>query len=157
MPKTIVVGVLESVSEAQRAVHDLVQSGVPSQSIAFAANEQRHASMLSGAARLAADAASTAVNAGVGIAAAAGGLATSLLKLGMPKEQVQSYSDALGRGGVVITVDAARPAQADMAADVLRRHGAVEVQESVYAPVYSGPERRVNSTPWLAQERRRAA
>ncbi len=152
----VVIGVLQSLSEAQRAVHELIQRGIPAETIALTSDEKQPSSVVSGVARLAADAASTAVKAGVGVAAAAGGLATSLIKLGMPKERVHSYTDALGRGGVVLTIDADAPAVAGMAADVLKRHGAIEVQETVYQPNYTGPERRVNSTPWLGEERRKA-
>ena len=153
----VVVGVLQSLTHAEQAVQELLQSGIRRESIAFSADQTDHSSALSGVARFAADAAAGAVKAGVHVAAAAGGLAMSLLKLGMPKEQAQSYADALRRGGVVITVDADAPAQAGIAASILKRYGAADVQESVYRPVYTGPERRVNSTPWLGQERRKAA
>jgi hypothetical protein len=152
----VVVGVLESLAQAERAVQELVQTGIRRETIAFSADDSAPTSVLSGVARLAADAATGAVKAGVSVAAAAGGVAMSLLKLGMPKEQAQSYADALRRGGVVLTVDADTLAQARSVADVLRRYAA-DVQETVYQPVYTGPERRVNSTPWLGEERRRAA
>lgn len=151
----VVVGVLESLAQAQSAVEELIRIGVPRSSIAFSASESNDASLPSGIARLTLDAAAAAVKTGIHVAATAGGLVASLVKLGLPDEQAHSYGEAVRRGGVVITIDADAPS-AQRAADVLKRHGAFDVQESVYQRLYTGPERRTNSIPWHAAERRRA-
>ena len=146
--------------------------------------------------------------AGAGIGAVAGGVIGGLTNLGVPEEEAHYYAEAVRRGGILVTVAADRKALADKAAEIMKLHGAIDIdqratewkrqgwqgrfeandelpalpaandviqqEESVYAarvypkpakkrsqkktePIYSGPERRVNTTPWLGEERRKAA
>jgi hypothetical protein len=117
---------------------------------------------------------------GAGIGAVAGGLIGGLTNLGVPEEQAHYYAEGVRRGGILVTIAAEDDAQAGTAVGIMRRYGAIDIdqratewkkqgwkgrfeagareqpaQEKVGG--YRGPERRVNSTPWMGQERRRAA
>jgi len=67
--------------------------------------------------------------AGAGLGAVAGGLIGGLTRLGVPEEQAHYYGEALRRGGILITVAADQAAQADLAAAILERHGAVDIEQ----------------------------
>jgi uncharacterized protein (TIGR02271 family) len=67
--------------------------------------------------------------AGAGIGAAAGGLIGGLMKLGVPEEEAHYYAEGVRRGGTLITVNAASDKVADCAANVMRKHGAVDIDE----------------------------
>ena len=131
-----VFGVVNSMAEAQRVVQELIQSGIASRSIAFTADEKQHGSGLGALGELALGAVNVAMQAGAGIAAAA--------------------ADAVRAGGVLVTVDPDDPSQAELARSVLKRHGARSYAHAPTEPLYTGPERRVNSTPWLGRERRQS-
>jgi hypothetical protein len=147
---------------------------------------------------LAAGALATAI-AGAGIGAVAGGLIGALTGLGVPEEEAHYYAEAMRRGGILVTVAVDQTAQADLAVAIMRRHGAIDIeqraaewkkqgwkgrfdadeqppaepqpmigaQEAAYGArvypkaakrtVYTGPERRVNTIAWYAEERRKAA
>lgn len=68
-----------------------------------------------------------AVLAGAGIGAAAGGLIGALTMLGVPDEHAHYYNEAIQRGGTLVMVRA-DDARAQLAADVLTRSGAVDVE-----------------------------
>ena len=131
-----VFGVVTSMADAKRVVQELVRSGIASSSIAFTADEKQHASGLGALGALAIGAVNMAVQTGAGIAAAA--------------------AEAVRAGGVLVTVDTADPAQAEIARSVLKRHGARSYARAATEPLYTGPERRVNSAPWLGKERRQS-
>lgn len=107
--------------------------------------------------------------AGAGLGALAGGLIAGLARLGVPEETAHYYAEALRRGGIVITVATDEAAQANLAAAILQRHGAVDIEQRATewkkqgwkgrfeAGRYSGPERRTKRTPWRGDERRKAA
>ncbi len=134
--------------------------------------------------------------AGAGIGAVAGGLIGGLTHLGVPEEEAHYYAEGVRRGGILVTLAANDDAQAERAVQIMKRHGAVdidqratewkrqgwkgrfeaqdgesvEMRESREKPVVEkrarvveevrlrqGPERRVNTTPWTGEERRRAA
>ncbi|HEX2198363.1 MAG TPA: hypothetical protein VHG88_07065 [Burkholderiales bacterium] len=147
--------------------------------------------------------------AGAGIGALAGGLIGGLTRLGVPEDEAHYYAEGVRRGAILVTVAAGDQAQASRAVEIIKRHGAVDIderatewkrqgwkgrfeaQDEATIPVtqekqksrrkqtaqdsvrrtdfdvqrtggtargsYKGPERRVNTTPWLGQERRRAA
>jgi hypothetical protein len=87
------------------------------------------------------------------------------------------------RGGILATVAAEDSGSADTAAAVMRRHGAIDIDQRAAEwkkqgwqgrfeaaepkarrkaatrarGSYKGPERRVSTAPWLGEERRRAA
>ena len=263
MAKTV-IGLMENLGAAQRAVRELVDGGIPRDDIGFMANE-RHAvpstaalneseggHTASGAASAAASGAMAGAStgaalggiaglalaiaplaipgigpilaagpiaaalAGAGIGAVAGGLIGGLTHLGVPEEEAHYYAEAVRRGGILVSVAADSAAQADLAVVIMKRHGALDIdqratewkkqgwkgrfeaaeqpaektrlpvkqepqplikrEEAVYGAriyprpkaakkrsprkkpaVYTGPDRRVTSTPWLATERRKAA
>lgn len=63
---------------------------------------------------------------GAGVGAVAGGLIGALTGLGVPKEEAEIYAESVRRGGMVVTLQAADD-QAELAAGILRRHNAVDV------------------------------
>jgi len=67
--------------------------------------------------------------AGAGLGAVAGGLIGGLTRLGVPEEQAHYYGEAVRRGGILITVAADQTAQAERAAAILKRHGAVDIEQ----------------------------
>jgi len=67
--------------------------------------------------------------AGAGIGAAAGGIIGALAKLGVPEDEAHYYAEGVRRGGTLITVRADSASAADCAANVMRKHGAVDIEE----------------------------
>lgn len=67
--------------------------------------------------------------AGAGLGALAGGLIGSLTNLGVPEEEAHYYAEAVRRGGIVITVATDKAAQARVAVAIMRRHGAVDIDQ----------------------------
>src|SRR5688572_1888313 len=66
---------------------------------------------------------------GAGIGALAGGLIGGLTKLGVPEEDAHYYAEGVRRGGILVTVAADDDQEADQAVAILKRHGAVDVEE----------------------------
>jgi hypothetical protein len=107
--------------------------------------------------------------AGAGLGALAGGVIGGLTNLGVPEKEAHYYAEALRRGGIVVTVAADQAATANLASEVLQRHGAADIDQRAAewkkqgwkgrfeAGGYTGPERRLNRAPWRGQERRKAA
>ena len=67
--------------------------------------------------------------AGAGVGAAAGGIIGALANLGVPEEDAHFYAEGVRRGGTLITVHARTDDIADCAANVMRQHGAVDIDE----------------------------
>jgi uncharacterized protein (TIGR02271 family) len=67
--------------------------------------------------------------AGAGIGAAAGGLIGALTNVGVPEDEAHYYAEGVRRGGTLVTVHARSDATADCAAEVMRKHGAVDIDE----------------------------
>src|SRR5687767_3392924 len=66
---------------------------------------------------------------GAGLGAVAGGLIGGLTRLGVPDEDAHYYAEGVRRGGILVTVAADDEREAQMAADILRRHGAVDIDQ----------------------------
>jgi uncharacterized protein (TIGR02271 family) len=66
--------------------------------------------------------------AGAGIGAAAGGVIGALANLGVPEEEAHYYAEGVRRGGTLVTVSAASDDAATCAAQVMREHGAVDIE-----------------------------
>jgi uncharacterized protein (TIGR02271 family) len=66
---------------------------------------------------------------GAGIGAAAGGLIGALSNLGVPEEEAHYYAEGVKRGGTLVTLHARSDDVADCAAEVMRRHGAVDIDQ----------------------------
>ena len=140
----IVVGVLNSMADAQKVLQELIRSGVPSQRISYTADQ--HAGNGSSGSGLVSSALDIAGGLAAGAAKTAAGMLGSLAKM---------HEQALQRGGVLFAVEADAPHQAEQTIEILKRHGAADISRTAYG--YTGPERRVSSIPWRAPERRRAA
>jgi uncharacterized protein (TIGR02271 family) len=67
--------------------------------------------------------------AGAGIGAVAGGAIGALAKVGVPEEEAHYYAEGVKRGGTLITLHARDERIADCAAGVMRRHGAIDIDE----------------------------
>jgi len=66
---------------------------------------------------------------GAGIGAVAGGLIGGLTRLGVPEEDAHYYAEGVRRGGILVTVAADDEREAERAAEILRRHGAVDIDQ----------------------------
>ena len=131
MAKTI-NGLFDNLSAAQAALRELAQSGIAEPDIGFLSDQ--------------------------------GHKVPSTAHLN--ESEGEGADDALG---IVITVAVDQPGTADRARAILERHGALDIDERdaewkkqgwkgrFDTEGYSGPERRVNNTPWLGRERRKAA
>lgn len=116
----------------------------------------------------------------------AGGIIGTLISKGVPEDQAHAYAEGVRRGGTLITVHAEDDKLTHRAERLLKRHGAVEIEErarqwknegwngrfpqeqapvglselravEVYDFVIDMPERRTNHQPYTGEERRRAA
>ena len=131
MAKTI-IGLFDNLSAAQAALRELPQSGIAEPDIGFMSDQGHNVP-------------STAH---------------------LNESEGEGADDALG---IVITIAVDQPGTADRARAILERHGALDIDERdaewkkqgwkgrFETEGYSGPERRVNNTPWLGHERRKAA
>lgn len=66
--------------------------------------------------------------AGLGIGAAAGGIIGALTQIGVPEEHSYYYAEGVRRGGVLVTVSADE-AQVSRVTQIMRQHGAVDVEK----------------------------
>ena len=67
--------------------------------------------------------------AGVAYGGLAGGVIGTLTSKGVPEEEAHFYAEGLRRGGALITVNARDDALAERAVRLLKRHGAVDLDE----------------------------
>ena len=67
--------------------------------------------------------------AGAGIGAVAGGLIGALTNIGVPEEEAHYYAEGVKRGGTLITLHARDDQMANCAAQVMRQHGAVDIEQ----------------------------
>lgn len=65
---------------------------------------------------------------GLGVGAAAGGLIGALTNIGVPKEHADYYAEGVRRGATLVTVTA-DDRIADRGAEIMRRHGAADIDE----------------------------
>jgi stress response protein YsnF len=90
--------------------------------------------------------------AGAGIGAVAGGIVGALTELGVPEEDAHYYAEGVRRGGVLVTV-ATDDAAADRAAEIMRRHGAVDIDERAQQWRSTGWERfDEKATPYTSDQ-----
>lgn len=93
--------------------------------------------------------------AGAGTGAVAGGLIGGLVDLGVPENDAQYYAEAVRRGGALVTVRADE-SRADEVADILRSHGAIDIEGRVERWREGGWERfDPGATPYTAEDIRR--
>jgi hypothetical protein len=66
--------------------------------------------------------------AGGGIGALAGGLASGLIRHGVPEDDAHFYAEGVRRGGTLITVTARTDELAARAVDIMKRYGAADIE-----------------------------
>lgn len=119
MTKTV-IGMFRNTTEAREAVRQLINIGIGREDIGLTSNDYG----VEGAAGV--DAAADrgrAAHAGEGVGESIGNFFRSLFG-GRDTDQARYYSDAVNRGGVVVTVDAHSDDLADRAAAIMDRYGA---------------------------------
>jgi hypothetical protein len=67
---------------------------------------------------------------GAGVGAVAGGLIGGLTDMGVSRSDAEYYAEAVRRGGALVTVRA-DDARAERAADIMRSHGAIDIERRV--------------------------
>lgn len=66
---------------------------------------------------------------GAGLGAVTGGLIGGLTRLGVPDEDAHYYAEGVRRGGILVTVAADDEPEAQTAAEIFRRHGALDIDQ----------------------------
>jgi uncharacterized protein (TIGR02271 family) len=66
---------------------------------------------------------------GAGLGAVTGGLIGGLTRLGVPDEDAHYYAEGVRRGGILVTVAADDEREAQRAAEIFRRHGALDIDQ----------------------------
>lgn len=156
MAKTV-IGILENPTQAQQAVDELLKSGFQRRDVGVISSDLLReaataasgasrgmafgalAGMLVGAATMAIPGFGPLLVAGPGLAllggttlgALAGGIVGALKARGMPEEQANFYAEGVRRGGTLITVNAVNDDLAQRAVEILKRHGAVDVEQRI--------------------------
>jgi uncharacterized protein (TIGR02271 family) len=128
-----VVGLIESRSEAERVVHDLMSEGFPRDRIHVVAGEAEPEGTESGFR---------------GLLVKLGLLESQRKNLGLPAEHLGYYSEGVRRGGYLVTVEADE-SKLDQAVDVLEDHGAVNIEERAtewQKSGWSGPAAAMRAT-----------
>ena len=155
MAKKTVLGLIDNHSEAEKAVDELLQNGFRKKDIGVISSKMVDETMaaMSGATKGMAFgglagmllAAATLLIPGIGPVLAAGpgltllagttfgavtgGLIMGLTEKGVPEEDAQFYAEGLRRGGTLIIVAARTDELAERAVEILKRHGAVDVEQ----------------------------
>lgn len=114
-----VVGLIESRSECEKVVHDLVAEGIG----------RHHIHVVAGDTEPEATAATGEETGFRGLLVKLGLLESRRRELGLPAEHIGYYSEGVRRGGYLVTVDADDENEVDRAVDVLEDHGAVNIEE----------------------------
>jgi hypothetical protein len=157
MAMKTVIGIVENADQAKQAVEELLKSGFHRREIGVISSDvmREAAAALSGGSTGAAIgglagmllAASAMVIPGIGpvlaagpaltlvggttLGALAGGIVGSLKAKGIPEDQANFYAEGMRRGGTLITVLARNDDLAARAVDIIKRHGALDVEERV--------------------------
>jgi stress response protein YsnF len=187
-----VVGLMDTYTEAESLVRDLVDSGFERDSISIVANKEYAgekqsegkqrakgagkgagagavvggtAGLILGLTGLAIPGIGPVIAAGpivaaltgAGVGAAAGGIIGALTKMGVPEEHAQYYSEGVRRGGTLVTLTT-DDASADRAADIMSRHGAVDIDKRSEQWKKTGWSRfDEKAAPYTAEQRQREA
>jgi hypothetical protein len=153
MAKTV-VGLIDNQDEAQKVVEELLRSGFERNEIGVISNEVRRevaaavsgasrgiaygglAGLLAGAAALALPGVGPVLVAGPALpllgaafGAVAGGIIGGLKSKGVPEEDAQFLAEGVRRGGTLITIYARSDELAQRALEIMKRHGAVDLNE----------------------------
>jgi hypothetical protein len=156
MTKTV-IGILENPSAAQQAVDELLKSGFERRDIGVISSDLMReaataatgaskgmafgalAGMLLSAATMVIPGLGPILVAGPGLTllggttlgALAGGIVGALQARGVPEEQANFYAEGVRRGGTLITVHAKTDELAQRTVEILKRHGAVDIDQRV--------------------------
>jgi hypothetical protein len=156
MAKTV-IGILENPSAAQQAVDELLKSGFGRRDIGVISSDLMReaataatgaskgmafgalAGMLLSAATMMIPGLGPILVAGPGLTllggttlgALAGGIVGALKARGVPEEQANFYAEGVRRGGTLITVNAKTDELAQRAIQILKSHGAVDIDQRV--------------------------
>jgi hypothetical protein len=156
MAKTV-IGILENPSAAQQAVDELLKSGFERRDIGVISTDLMReaataatgaskgmafgalAGMLLSAATMMIPGLGPILVAGPGLTllggttlgALAGGIVGALKARGVPEEQANFYAEGVRRGGTLITVHAKTDELAQRAIQILKSHGAVDIDQRV--------------------------
>jgi hypothetical protein len=147
----IVVGLLDSQAEAQKAIEELLKSGFRREDIGTLVmapgadkivNNAAKGVFLGSIAGLLIGAATmlipgigwvmvagpvSSVLLGTALGAAAGGVIAALRSKGVPEKDAKFFEEGVRRGGVLITVAAKTDEDARRAEEILKRHGAMDI------------------------------
>jgi uncharacterized protein (TIGR02271 family) len=124
MADNTVVALFDNYSEAERAVTRLVSSGIGRDRIDIASDTPATATASSGTATRGA-----ASHEDQSIGDRISNFFSRLFGGDERRDDVTYYSEAVRRGGAVVTVDAATEEEADGAADILQTCGAIDIDE----------------------------
>jgi hypothetical protein len=156
MAKTV-IGILENPSAAQQAADELLKSGFARRDIGVISTDLMReaataatgaskgmafgalAGMLLSAATMMIPGLGPILVAGPGLTllggttlgALAGGIVGALKARGVPEEQANFYAEGVRRGGTLITVNAKTDELAQRAVQILKQHGAVDIDQRV--------------------------
>jgi hypothetical protein len=83
--------------------------------------------------------------AGPAVGSLVGGLVGALRSSGVPEKDAHFYAEGVRRGGVLLAVDAESDERAAQAAEVLKRHGAADVQQRTAAWAQQGWDGRFHA------------
>jgi uncharacterized protein (TIGR02271 family) len=114
-----VVGLIDTRSEAEKVVHDLVVEGI----------ERNHIHVVAGDTEPEATTATGEDTGFRGLLVKLGLLESRRRELGLPAEHIGYYSEGVRRGSYLVTVDVDSEDETDRAVDVLEDHGAVNIEE----------------------------
>jgi len=156
MAKTV-IGILENPSAAQQAADELLKSGFERRDVGVISTDLMReaataatgaskgmafgalAGMLLSAATMMIPGLGPILVAGPGLTllggttlgALAGGIVGALKARGVPEEQANFYAEGVRRGGTLITVNAKTDELAQRAVQILKQHGAVDIDQRV--------------------------
>lgn len=150
MAKTV-IGLIDTAAQARLAVEELLHNGFRREDIGIVTRDPRAEGeavfdgsikgMAIGALAGLLLAASAAVvpalgpvfvagpMAGAALGALAGGLASGLMQQGTPENEAHFYAEGVRRGGTLVTVNAENDELAARAVEIMKRHGAVELDQ----------------------------
>lgn len=118
MTKTV-IGIFDDVSDAQKVVRELEDSGVQREDIQIMANEGREEYTAS----------QTENESDTGSGSAIGNFFRSLFGGDEPQEDAGSYQEAVRRGGTLVTVNASNDEMVERVTDIMEDNNAVDVDE----------------------------
>jgi hypothetical protein len=173
MAKTV-VGMIENQAQAQKAVEDLLAAGFDRKDVGLVSPEEvvrestaamagASAGMLvgglAGMLLTAAVAAipgvgqvllagtAAALLSGTALGAVAGGIIGGLMKRGVPEDDAHVFAEGIKRGATLVTVTARSDEMERKAVDIMKRHGAVDLEQRVAQWKNQGWTGRFAETP----------